>query len=571
MLTRQLSITRMISKEETKANPDLELMRSKSQSLHDLKRKVTEDDNNPKPMADKIDDFLQTVNQQQEALNKLLEERRRHKGSQLRGTRRTSSLAQRLSTPTLQATLQTTNRKAKNNPDEKRKSVQSKKFQKPLANAIPVIDASRITSKLKTDRNYQPPRRQKASVGQRPHMAQRKSMEVQEDYGDDFEPDNDEDDDDDNDNEDEEEEDLNAVAKQKEAWLYDQAIRGRARQKAALLRKQFHHEKESSKDSAYGFSGGENSRLHTREPTPDANNHFQPRLIHSRLKGPRAPTSSAKKQLGSHSGSKNTAIRKSLEMNEYDSHKVDFLNQVTREILSRGLYTEKAILKAVEGQMDRETANLSLKQKSDMVQKLKLDLGLDQSRKKKQDYARTTSEESGISPPAPLSRSRPRKNPQAPIALQISSPEPDDSLKSLLKDESDEEIIEILKSTRQMAKHPSQPSKVRSPKHANGSSLTSACLNLTNLNVSFNSSNIQEAKRKLEESRTQASLVKSFAYDNKNETSEEAEEDQDSHSKSSMSNSSSSVKSLNEKYESDFVEEEIESGSASEIQDEDLP
>eukprot|EP00093_Oithona_nana_P002765 02765.XXX_40699_40000_1 [CDS] Oithona nana genome sequencing. len=115
VLTRQLSITRMISKEETKANPDLELMRSKSQSLHDLKRKVTEDDNNPKPMADKIDDFLQTVNQQQEALNKLLEERRRHKGSQLKGTRRTSSLAQRLSTPTLQATLQTTNRKAKNN------------------------------------------------------------------------------------------------------------------------------------------------------------------------------------------------------------------------------------------------------------------------------------------------------------------------------------------------------------------------------------------------------------------------------------------------------------------------
>ena len=29
-------------------------------------------------------------------------------------------------------------------------------------------------------------------------------------------------------------------------------------------------EKESSKDSAYGYSGGENSRLATREPTPDA-------------------------------------------------------------------------------------------------------------------------------------------------------------------------------------------------------------------------------------------------------------------------------------------------------------
>jgi hypothetical protein len=40
-------------------------------------------------------------------------------------------------------------------------------------------------------------------------------------------------------------------------------------------------------------------------------------------------------------------------------------------------------------------------------------------------------------------------------------------------------------------------------------------LNLTNLNVSFNSSSMAEAKRRLEESRTQALLVKSFAYNKK--------------------------------------------------------
>ena len=556
MLTRQLSRTRMISSsKETKANPGLELMRGKSQSLHDLKRKVNEPDSDKLlPMADKIDDFLQTVNQQQEALNKALEERRRHKlggGGQLRQTS-TLAQAQRLSTQsTWQANI---NRKAAKKTaaaaDDKRKTFQKQ----PLGNAISVIDASRITSKLKTDRNYQPPRKPKASAGQRPLMVQRKSMEVQEDYCDDFEPDNDEDNDDDHD--DDEEEDLNAVAQQKEAWLYDQAIRGRARQKAALLRKQFYHEKESSKDSAYGFSGGENSRLHTREPTPDANNHLQSRLIHSRLKRPRTPQ--AKKPLNSllQSGSSKIQTRcsKNLEMKEDDHAKIDFLNQVTREILTRGLYTEKAILKAVEGQMDRQT-NLSLKQKADMVQKLKLNLGLDQGLKK-QAYARTTSEESGTSPP-PTRPPRPKKNPQAQI--QISSPEPDDSLKSLLKDESDEEIVAILKSTRQKEKHPSKPSSI----------VHSSYLNLTNLNVSFNSSNLQEAKRKLEESRTQASLVKSFAYD-KNETSE-AEEDQLSHTKSSITDSSSSsVKSLDEKYESDFVEEEIESGSASEIQDEDL-
>lgn len=37
----------------------------------------------------------------------------------------------------------------------------------------------------------------------------------------------------------------------------------------------YHQEKESSKDSAYGFSGGETSRMgnpHTREPTPEEKN-----------------------------------------------------------------------------------------------------------------------------------------------------------------------------------------------------------------------------------------------------------------------------------------------------------
>ena len=50
------------SSKETKANPGLELMRGKSQSLHDLKRKVNEPDSDKLlPMADKIDDFLRTI------------------------------------------------------------------------------------------------------------------------------------------------------------------------------------------------------------------------------------------------------------------------------------------------------------------------------------------------------------------------------------------------------------------------------------------------------------------------------------------------------------------------------
>ena len=83
------------------------------------------------------------------------------------------------------------------------------------------------------------------------------------------------------------------ITKKKEAWLYDQAIRGRARQKAAEALKMNqkligYQEKESSKDSAYGFSGGENSRLHTREPTPDTNNHHHhaPKIMTPQRRAP---------------------------------------------------------------------------------------------------------------------------------------------------------------------------------------------------------------------------------------------------------------------------------------------
>merc|ERR1719273_2146340 len=53
-------------------------------------------------------------------------------------------------------------------------------------------------------------------------------------------------------------------------------------------------------------------------------------------------------------------------------------------------------------------------------------------------------------------------------------------------------------------------------------------LNLTNLNVSFNSANMHEAKRRLEESRTQALLMKSFAYNSKEELVDDATEKKDS-------------------------------------------
>ena len=106
-------------------------------------------------------------------------------------------------------------------------------------------------------------------------------------------------------------------------------------------------------------------------------------------------------------------------------------------------------------------------------------------------------------------------------------------------------------------------------------------LNLTNLNVSFNSTSMAEAKRRLEESRTQALLVKSFAYKdsekknlecNKEEGSEpevdqgddNAEETIDEISRSSElyqseEDSSNSISENNEVEDEEIVEEDIES------------
>jgi hypothetical protein len=134
------------------------------------------------------------------------------------------------------------------------------------------IDTNNIVSKLKQDRNYQPPRHKRQppvhlqensrQMIQRQQSQHQSSSDNGEDYEDDFEAEEELEEDDDTDT---------AMMRKKQAWLYDQFRRVRARQRAALMvkRQESGAEKASSKDSAYGYSGGETSRLHTREPTPD--------------------------------------------------------------------------------------------------------------------------------------------------------------------------------------------------------------------------------------------------------------------------------------------------------------
>ncbi len=173
----------------------------------------------------------------------------------------------------------------------------------------PSVNIDGVQSKLKSDRNYQPPRRKKIPPGRRKKKTLGRQQshykdddeedgEDEEDYEDDFEKEEENDDqggedaDDDEDDDEDEEEDAAGMLRTKR-WIDEQVERGMVRQKAALMAQQQNnpsanggiyvrtHDKESSKDSAYGYSGGE-SRLATREPTPDTQQQQQQQYQHRR-------------------------------------------------------------------------------------------------------------------------------------------------------------------------------------------------------------------------------------------------------------------------------------------------
>ena len=595
----------------------------KVKSMHELRKEIkkTEDffssDDEvkgvPVKLADKIDHFLVTVNRQQEALAKMLEERKYGRTSVV--SRMSSVTASKAPPPRKKSQRpQTARAPIRSTPPKMANLRQSTDFKS--------FDTSKAMSKLKSDRNYQPPRRKKAiqqSTNSTFSLQQKKELKRKEPIEDEYENDFEDDEDDNADQ---------LLAKQKEAWLYDQAIRGRARQKAAEALR--HHnqknilgyqEKESSKDSAYGFSGGENSRLHTREPTPDTNNHHvQPRIINhgSRLsRGPPPPVCqnpSLRKQFSASFGHNRKfspptsrrqrpvtagAMRAAPKdqpqafVHISDTKKVEFLNQVTQEILRRGNFTEKAIKRVLDTQLNEQVASLSIGEKTDLVNKLKEQFGLGEKNSVKRPIVmrtnprRTTSESSSTSSNTKVVVKTPK--------IEIKKESFDDDLSSIFKDDSDSEVAEIVKSTMRRRKIIQSPSSSK-PKHQDdevprmkvpvatkkpGGELLFNSLNLTNLNVSFNSANMQEAKRRLEENRTQALLVKSFAYNDKKDDSDhskkessDAEDDQEGQEitpRSSNLYQSESDHPLEEEVEEVASSVPEEEESASIIDDEDIP
>ena len=77
-----------------------------------------------------------------------------------------------------------------------------------------------------------------------------------------------------------------------------------------------------------------------------------------------------------------------------DPKKVDFLNQVTKDILHKGYFTEKAIKRALESQLiaanNSSEISLTSAEKSELVGQLKQQFGLDQSSSSKTRSSRAS-------------------------------------------------------------------------------------------------------------------------------------------------------------------------------------
>ena len=159
-----------------------------------------------------------------------------------------------------------------------------------------------VESRVRYNRNYQPPRRKKIVQVETEEVTEagveryEADFESEEEYMEELG---------DKEDEDREEERLDD---HREAWLREQAERGKARQRALVSRlgaaeeegsrrkvvvdrrrttpeRRLTVEKESSRDSAYGFSA--DSRMPTREPTPE-----------QKLMGGKRPEVGARRLLG---------------------------------------------------------------------------------------------------------------------------------------------------------------------------------------------------------------------------------------------------------------------------------
>ena len=402
----------------------------------------------------------------------------------------------------------------------------------------PMPDTSKIQSRLKSDRShYQPPRRKRLTKKSTRSKAKQSDPD---EYDDDFEEAEADDDDDEEDNEEDENDDDMIMTRQ---WIDDQAMRGMARQRALYLSRYESHDKESSKDSAYGFSGGE-SRLATREPTPDTA-MLQQAWMNGQFKSKRnLANRNDRQRLGKQSnvpGNMRYLNGHGKDMDSEDeksSAYVSFVNRVTGDILQRGVYTEKALKDALESNLSNgENGKISKKEKDILLSKLRAELGIgsrslstslsESNLKDLLMYPSRALASKGKRPLTAVSYQKSKFRDMAPCdtsAIELSDQEMFHLLHDIDLDEST--VQELLRASRKnnfsqsneassRPKHGGPKVKEAPPETAADNLKIFDSLNISNLNISFNA-NAQAAKEKREQQR--ALLINSFAHRNGNST-----------------------------------------------------
>jgi hypothetical protein len=257
-------------------------------------------------------------------------------------------------------------------------------------------------------------------------------------------------------------------------WVDDQVARGVVRQKAvSAWRKASNesHDKASSQDSAYGFSGGE-SRLQTREPTPETVLLLQKRRIRQQQQQQQLHRESVARR-GRPEDTKTTAY-------------VNLVNQVTSEILRRGVFTDKAVRDVLEKHVcDHE--GVSRWEAERILSSLRKELGLEA----RPERAAAAALKDLLFNPASVTLNNPI----------CDSEMSDHELADLLQDADldDSTALEVMRAIR------------RDPTGAKDLELSrlAANLNISDLNISFSASNTSSAREKRSQQRQL--LIKSFA------------------------------------------------------------
>ncbi len=405
-----------------------------------------------------------------------------------------------------------------------------KAFNRVVESDYGLPDTSKVQSKLKEDRlNYQPPRRKrlvkKVAKKKVNNQSNNTSKSSSNDYEEDFEANIEGVDVDhgvaaasgvvvaDNgaeaDEEEEEEEGRDIMLTRQ--WINDQAARGITRQKALQgngnSSSNYYHpfdEKESSKDSAYGYSGGE-SRLATREPTPEY------RLRGNTGSKGRPPSLSAA-----------NAFKTSRELLDSEDEKssayVGYVTRVTDDILKRGVFTDRALREALERQM-KSHDGITTKDVGILTAKLKKELGISSGL---QSLSASMSEANLKDLLAARKQVKSSTTKVQVTLLEEGSVKdlPDQEARKILyeADLDDDTIKEVMRNVQQQGEHDQSPPS--SPHHHNRLRPSSGqdslqifdSLNISNLNISFNAAAAaNDSKKKEKRDQQRALLIKSFA------------------------------------------------------------